>query len=66
MNEIAHRLALNALRQVSFGTQASVVAAVAAGIASELEDQAIPVLRPRWLVTADEVRGEAGRLHATG
>ena len=64
VNEIAHRLALNALRQVRYRTEASVVEAVAKRIVSDLEDATIPALRPRWMATAEEAHPgtSAGRI----
>ena len=66
VNEIAHRLALNALRQVRYGTEASVVEAVAKGIVAELEDTTIPGLRRRWTVTAEETHPDVAQVYAAG
>ena len=65
VNEIAHRLAFNALRQVRYGTEASVVEAVAEGIVAELEDTTIPELRRRWTVTAEETHPDVAQVYAT-
>lgn len=51
VNEIAHRLALNALRQVRLGTTVSVATSVAAGIAADLTDRTVPELHRDWTVS---------------
>ena len=66
VNEIAHRLALNALRQVRYGTEVSVVEAVAKRIVAELEETTIPQRCRRWTATAEETHRDAALVHATG
>lgn len=51
VNEIAHRLALNGLRQVAFGTPDRVAQAVAASIVADLTDSTEPTVDPRWAVS---------------
>ena len=66
VNEVAHRLALNGLRQIALGTPESVAQAVAADIVADLEGSTLPVVDPQWTVSFGTEGGASISLSATG